>query len=217
MHRRQNAFTVVEMVLAMAITAMIGLSVAGVAVALSTAQADQEESYQYAQTARSAINRIQGYLSRARLVTARGDGSLVYWIKDADGDGTISLEELGEIRRHSEDRTLRLHRVVFPDNMDEQVHAALNAQVELDCAADMASATQLIETNGRHVDQVEAEDVEAFDVAAYPECPVAKLVSIHLVIGQGERQVALRSAVALRADCTDEVAVSEGAYVLNGP
>jgi type II secretory pathway component PulJ len=214
MRSPRAGLTLVELVLAMAITATIALCVTGVAVALAAAQDNADESSECIQTGRSALNRIQTYVSRAKLVTAVGDGAIVFWEEDENGDGLINLSELYEVGYHAEDRTLRLHRVAFDDGMDEALLAALNHTVTLASAADCATAVDIITNDADHRDRIEAEEVDAFEVAAYPDCPRTKLVTVRLVVGEGETRAVFRSAVNLRADAVGNVASQDGVWVL---
>ena len=216
MNRKTSGLTIIEMVLAMAIVAMIGLSVAGVTMALSTSQAMTNQSHDCMQTGRIAIDRLQDRLSKAKLITAVGDGVVIFWESDDDGDGLINIAELVEVRHHPDDDTLRLHRVSFEDVADATVAAALNESVALDAAADCSLAGSLIVGNAEHREYVQAEGVELFEVAAYPPCPEAKMVTLKLVISDGDQQTTFRSAVTLRADCTSNIGTSEGGWVLTG-
>jgi len=214
MFRTNRAFTIVEMVLAMAIASVVGLSVTAVAMTLSSAYLDGEQRHATVQTGRIALSRIESYINRAKLVTFADDGTILYWAGDADGDGKISLTELAEIKYTPDDRTIRLHRVVLDENMDAQVRAALNVPVPLNAAVGGSAGSDLVESNPRDVSRIEAQDVDAFEVNAYPACPRTKLVTLRLVVGQGQSQGTFRGAASLRADKTSDVATSEGNYVL---
>lgn len=211
-----RAFTLAELVMAVAIMAVVGLTVATVSMALSDAYAAGDEISQNTQTARSAMARIQKYLNKAKLIVAVGDGSVIYWADDRNGDARINISELARIKLDSAESILYVHRVVFPPEMDPAVREALDYQVGLDAATDTSSGTYMIEANSRHIQQAIAEDVTAFEVAAYPACPKAKMLNITLTVGEQIHQIAIRSAASLRAGKTDEVAVSDGQYVLTG-
>ena len=88
MRRNPSGFTLVELVMAISITTIIGLAVAGASMALSTAHAHSESRYGSIETARSAMRRIQSSLRAAALVTyVHSNGhKLGYWAGDENED-----------------------------------------------------------------------------------------------------------------------------------
>ena len=81
MKRRRKAFTLVEMVMAISITAITGLAVAGVTVALSNAHAHSETFYQSLRTGHFVMHRLQNGLRCARLVTATNNNAYFVTLK----------------------------------------------------------------------------------------------------------------------------------------
>ena len=100
MKASRSGFTLIEVTMAMVVISVIGLTVAGVAMALSTAQDNSQDYYQCIQTGRVSMLRLQDMLRRARLVTEVFDTGLVIWESDTNGNRTIDLSELkrGESR-----------------------------------------------------------------------------------------------------------------------
>ena len=94
MKRKNHAFTLLELVITIAIMSVIGLSVAGVSVALSTAHANSQSAYENIQASRNTLIGIQRVLNRARLIVATDSQTVLYWVGDANGDGAINISEL---------------------------------------------------------------------------------------------------------------------------
>jgi len=210
-----KGLTVPELVIAMFITALIGASISGVWMVLSTAHASNSETYTNTQTARNTIRRIQREFRRAKLVTSVGTGAIVYWKEDSNANCAIEISELSGLVHNPEDGTLKKHRVVFPPEMDPQVRTALDYSVPLSSAVNLNYALDMIAGNARHVETLEAEDVGTFEVRSYPSSPVSKMVEIFVVVGGGEEQAVIRSAASLRAGKTDDVVTCEGHYILD--
>jgi len=213
MQRHGKALTVLELVIAMSITALIGLSVAGVFKVLSTAQADSSSTYQAAQGGRAAITRIAGYLQKARLITAIGPRRLLWWQRDDNGDGRINLTELMLLHYDDATDTLYTRRVELPDDMDEQTRMALDYRVPLMWALTDTGMNMILDSVWRR-ETVEAEDVTAVEISLLPDCPDTRVVKLQLTLGSGENSLVLRSAASLRIDRTGDVAVVDGRYIL---
>ncbi len=214
MKRTLQAFTLAELVIAMSIMTIIGLSIAGVSMALSTAYASGQDYYTNIQTGRSAMMRILKELNKAKLITGIGPHTLVYWAADTNADGGINLSELTVLDYEADSEQLKKLQVVFPDYMDPQIRQALDESLTLASAIDVVSVKNLIASNPRFVGQVLAGNVSAFDVCVYPDCPKAKLVTIKIKIGAETESITLRSAAALRASKVDHVGISDNQYVL---
>ena len=137
---KPKGFTLLEMTMAMAITAITGLSVAGATVALSRAHQDTEGFYQSLQTARSAMMRIQRSIQGAKLVTACTGTTLVLWANDTNGNGTIDADEVLLLVFDTASRQSPDSQQVFPD----AVKAALNVEVPLSTLTDAATVVAQI-------------------------------------------------------------------------
>ena len=209
MRHSARGFTVPELVLALSIMAVIGLSVAGVTGAISTAWANSESTYDTIQTGRSAMLNLQQQLSRAKLITKAASNAVVFWARDFNGDGKINLSELAVIEHDPASKTIKRYRIEFSDNLDEATRASLDTEIPLDVMTRETEAKTTIMGDYRVAKKLVAEDISTFEVAAYPDSPEATLVSLRIVVGEGDDAMELRSATALRADETEYVKVDE--------
>lgn len=215
--RNRLGFTLMELTIAMTITTMIGLSVAGVSMVLGKATEHGENFYQSVQTARNVVMRIQNVIRGAKLVTASSSTSLVLWADDTDGDGQISLSETILLSFDSQSGEIRLCRVVFPGTMPAQTREALDVTKTLTDLASVNTATGLITGNAYNEATVLATDVAALRFSVWPAAPLSRLVRFQLTIGTGDSAVTLRSAAATRAGATGRVQLVDSEYVLPAP
>jgi len=215
MKDRRRGFTLAELLISISITAIIGASVAGMSLALSTAYANSQGVYDNIQTGRSTMMRIQRALNRARLVTFADQGTLIYWSRDADGDERINISELVAISYDQDAGTLTSCQVVFPDTMNPAARDALDKPVSLSEAMS-ADIVGTIDRNANCTERILSESVRAFEVSAAPACPMARLVRLKITIEHDGKALTVRSAASLRSDKTGDVQMIGEAYLLSG-
>ena len=210
--RRVRGFTLVEMAMAMAITAITALSVAGATIALSKAHQDTEGFYQSLQTARGAMMRIQRSIQGAKLITACTGPTLVLWAEDTDNSKRINADEIAMLVFDSTTREVRMYRLSFP----AAVHDSLNVEVPLDTLVDTTSAAAQVISSAYAETIVLASDTGDFFATPSPAPPMTTRVGLRLSIGTGTNAITLRSAASTRGAKTAMVAVVGGDYVLVG-
>ena len=215
--RHRLGFTLMEMTIAMTITAMIGLSVAGVSMVLGDATEYGENFYQSVQTARNVVMKIQKTIRSAKLVTASSSTAMVLWADDTNGDGQINLSETVLLSCDTTSGQIRLNRVVFPATMSAQTRAALDVTKTLADLASVNTVTSLITGNAYNTTTVLATDVAAGQFGVWPTAPLSHLVRFQLTVGTGDSAVTLRSAAATRAGLTSRVQMAGNVYVLTAP
>jgi prepilin-type N-terminal cleavage/methylation domain-containing protein len=204
-----KAFTLVELMMAMAITAVIGVAVAGVAGALSTNYSQNMDYYNNVQSARSAMSYMRDSLRKAKLVTASSDDTIVLWL-DANNNGRINNSEIrcwmvvsGELKEL---------KIVYPSGME-----ALDGTVALFPLTLVAAVPALLQANAYKTWTYLAGNVTDFSVGVEPAAPLGRLVKLSLVCGDPGQAINLRTAVALRASSTALVSLTGGVYSLSVP
>lgn len=208
MKRQRNALTLVELLIAMVITAMIGMSVVGVSVVLSNAHAASEADYDNTQIARMTLNRLTHLLQRAKLVTSVGSDHIIYWAEDANDDGQIQFTELGVVKYDKASGTLTANRVQMSGQSNPM-------DFKMPLSTVMSNSTLSTVQNSVYCDsRLLAENVRAFEVSAFPPCPEASLITLKITVSQDGRELTLRSAANLRADMLDEIAYKNGQFTL---
>ncbi len=208
--KNKRGFTLVELTIAITITSVIGLSIAGATVALSRANQDTNTFYQSLHTARSAMMRIQRTIYQAKLLTACTGTTVVLWAEDTNVDGKINADEVALIKLDADNREVVLMRQAFP----AALAAALNVELKLSDITDAGNVDNDLDYSSYTQTTVLAVDVSDFLVTAKPNPPLTKLADIRLSVGTGIQQVTLRSASTMRGDKTGKVGVHDGKWVL---
>ncbi len=217
MRRQRKGLTLAELVMAIAVTAVIGLVISGVSVALTNAYASTQNFYKCLSSARSAMINIQAAIKDAKLVTLMGDGSMVLWTADMNSDGAINLSELTVLKRDSESNRINEYSISYPESFTKDMKKALDSKLTL-AEAMQASIISTI-TNSQYAQtQTLAQDATAFSVSADVQAPLTTLVKIELAVAdETDEGVTLRSAASLRAPFTEYVGIADGEYVVNLP
>lgn len=208
--RKSRAFTLLEMTLAMTITAITGLSVAGATMALCRAHQNTEGFYQSLQTTRSAMLRIQRTIQNSKLVTANTGTTLVLWVDDTNGNRTIDADEVLLLVFDTAAREVRMLRKVFPP----AAHDALNVDVPLSTLISASTVLSGMVASAYTQTTVLASDAVDFFASASPAPPMATRVDFRLSVGSGKDLVTLRSSASTRGGLTAKVTVVHGSYVL---
>jgi len=212
---RQGAFTLMELTLAIAITATIGVAVAGVAMTISSVHAYSQQCYESTQTGRTAMLRICSAVRKARLVTAVSAGGLALWMGDADGDGNINDDEIIVISYDSSSRQIVQTSVSYPATLDAATRNAINASHPLADLTSVAGSLSAIGANRYKAVRPLADDVGNFSVSTAPSAPLATLARLEMTVGADRTAFTLRNAARLRTDQTADVGVVDDQYVLS--
>ncbi len=228
MRMNRSALTSLELTISLVIVSVIGLSAGGVTLVLSESYAETESKYDNTQAGRGALTLMQKYLNESRLVTALDNGTIVLWHRDRNEDGKINLSELVMLTHDTDMGAIKMVRVAFGEDMESGMVAALDYRIELFKATDVDYVTSCFEQDSRTHEQIIIENVQEFKAIAEPPCPMARMVRLYLVVGEGHRNsslngpgdggghhLALQSAAALRVDDTDRIMTDEaGQYSL---
>jgi len=210
-------FTIAEIVLALSIASVIGLSVAMVSMALSTAHEHSLERDVHVQTARSVIRTVESIISKSRLVTGRSPSDLSLWASDANNDGLINVSELVVLTYNSAAGHIAQTQVVFPDAMSESMRAALDEGKLLKDVLDPTSVREmmLVEFPSYCRQTTLAENVLGVSVTTDVDPPKTCVVKLKVQVGTPDWSMTLYGGAALRADSTRLVGtLGDGTYVL---
>ena len=221
MTRNGRGFTLAELLMAMFITSIIAVAVAGVSMVLSTANAHSEDRYMAIESVRNTARKIQYDLQGALLITAAADdgSSLLYWAYDENQNGKINLTEMRLLRYEPVDKEVRRYQVVFPDTWSNALRDSQDTEFTLQRSLNLSTMTSHVADSTYSVGRLLAADVQDFQISLSSSSspPLATLVRIHQTAGRGGQALILRTAASLRADATRYVGVAEGIYVLTMP
>lgn len=211
---RLRGLTLAELVAAMAITAVIGLAVTGVASSIANLNQEAEEYYEFLQSGRTAADRLQKIVRSSLLVTAAGESDLVLWEGDENGDGKINASEVTQISLQGSSGKLVAGKTKFPADMTAETRESLDSRLSL---ADVTSLSQLDlgPSHAAYADkQVLARDVKSFKVSLDEAAPNTRLVKFEIVIGDDNQVITQYGAAKLRAPNTGRVVSESGVYML---
>ncbi len=216
--RKCNGLTLAELVMAMSITSIIGLTVAGASMGLSSAHNQGEDQYDSLATARSAMRQVQRSLQKAQLITTvYGDSRVVYWAGDANGDGQINLSELRLMRYGSWDGEIREYSLVFPEEWSQAVRDSSDLQVSLAWAMYYPNVENSLVGGSYTRTRTIATGVTGFWISTSSNPPMSTFVNVKVAVGEINTATMLTGAVSMRADLTRFVGISENQYVLSIP
>ncbi len=214
LQRGMVAFTLAELLMAVTITAMIGMAVVAVSSALSSAKASTDSMVEAVSSGRYAMRSIAADVRKAALVTAADDDGMVIWTGDNNGDEKINVAELVLIQSDTDNQTVQRLQVAFPPS----VSSSLNTSQTLVYVTDVGRVRNLL-VNPAYSDYVTqrtlAVGVSNFEVVTDESPPTPQLVLMRLAVGQDAQQITLTNTARLRADATGYVSFVEGIPVLD--
>ncbi len=117
--RRRNGLTLVEMLLAMSITAMVGAGIATMMNVLGRDVGLQYEARAVLIRTNSAQARFSAYVAPARCILDAGDDRLVLWLEDSRESTTVHASEIRWIHHDPETDQVLVDFVAFPDTWSE--------------------------------------------------------------------------------------------------
>jgi len=197
--------------MAMVITAVIGLCVAVVSSAVTNAYSHNQKYYENVQNGRFGANYMQDALRRTKLITAGSTTELMLWIGDADCSGTIQNSELAYWKLDSKTGQVKECIVKYPANLK----ASLDATQKLSDLTTMSKASAILTGSSYAEWHVLAEGVTGFQATFDQAAPKTNYVKIGMTLGSGAELIRLRAAAAIRADSTSLVRQVNGVYVLD--
>ncbi len=199
MRMRRRAMTLIEVTLALTVTAMIGLVTTGVMVAVLNAHETTDRYTQNVQSGRISLANLQSKIRTSLGVTAGGVSGLTLWTHDDDDPGVINVEELAVLKFIPADGVVRLFAVVYPDSVPQATRDALNVTLDLDQVDSSVKALLRISATGHRQATTIASGLSALQFRYDESPPEARLVSISAAFGSGAQRIRLNTLAALRA------------------
>jgi prepilin-type N-terminal cleavage/methylation domain-containing protein len=214
--RRPKGFTLIEILLAVIVTAVVGLCVVTVTGAMFSAMEASNDSYGCVQTGRVLTLRLSKLVRCAQLVTDVSDdaSAMMIWEADRNGDRAINLTELIVISWDAQNEQLQQDKIEFPSNWSESVIAALDVNVPLSQAR-ISSSTLMSYYAVYGSTQPLADGITAFSVQTDVASPMTEVLGVHLSVERKDQVMAARRTSTLRASQVHRVTGTEGSYVLS--
>ena len=123
MNRR--AFTFIELILAIGITAVIGVSIATMMAAVSSGITSQDDGRHTAIRIATTKLRLGAYVAPSRCILDKDSSFITLWLEDSEESNTVHATEIRWIQFNNESNELEVKFVSFPENWTQsQVDAA---------------------------------------------------------------------------------------------
>lgn len=174
---KHSALTLVEMLMALAITGLIGAAIASMLTAVAYGTSSDRDIRSLVVKSKTLGTRITAAVRRSAQLLDADDGYIVLWTNDLNGNGTPDLLELQRIELDGTTNELTSYT---PDPSA--------ADVEYDTAADdFDTITTALIGSGDLLGELWATGVTAWSVAADTADPLdATLVSFQLTLSAGD-------------------------------
>lgn len=194
--RHRLGLTLVELLLALAITALIAAAVSGMLVAVTYGSESDRDMRSAVVRNKVIQSRLSAAIRGAAMVLEMGSDHLVLWMGDADGNGMPNLAEIRYILRDGATQELRCHRPDFTGMTPEQIDA-VNAAYTLN--ANFQAATAGARSQSYFPAEVWTNQVTGWTVTADDaDVQQAALVSFRLNLQNQAMSDLLVGAAALR-------------------
>ena len=172
-----TGFTLVELIMSLAITSMIGLGVSTLLLSMSSATRSQNDLH--AQIVRRHILalRIGGMIKSSAYVLDVRSESLILWMGDYDNNGRPNISEIGRLQWNNDGE-------IWFFESPETLDPALDLSYELD--AEFYDLTTLWMGTGLFPGQLNAEEVSGCKFeAAIPEINAGQVVRVLVTTDDG--------------------------------
>ena len=213
MDHKRPAFTLLELTMALVITAVTGLSIAGVTLSISHVSQRSRQFNESIQSGRCVLRNIGLDIRQAKLVTACDDLGVTLWANDDDQNGLINFSELMAIYYDPEAKQLCQTRIDL-SSIDQGARDAINQPVLLSNLTSASYSRSYIRTSSYTLNRVLAQNVTAARFFVDEAAPTSRTLGVELTITRDDQPVVFRTAVSTRAGFEQYVGVSDGDYVL---
>lgn len=152
-----RGFTLLETLLAISITAMVGAGIATMMTVLGSDASMQYDLRSVLVRSSTAQSRLSAYIAPARCVLEAEEDRLVLWFDDARDSDSVHASELRWIRLDSEDDRISVEFVSFPDDWSQSAIAI--ADTEHGAFSDWMAVHRDFEARGLLMSAPLAEDI----------------------------------------------------------
>ena len=194
--RRRRGLTLVELVLALSVTAMIAGAIASMMAAVSNGVKTRRDARSIIIRASAAHGRLDAYLSACRCLLEAGDDGVVLWLHDDRESGTIHASEVRWLIHDPDDGAIDVFYVSFPaewtdvqrDLADREYPIGSNWSVILGQyeARDLISRVRLVD--GIASMSVDTNAADPLD---------ARLISCELQFADGDQAMVIRASSSI--------------------
>ena len=134
---KQRAFTLIETILALSITAVISLAIATMMAAVSAGINAKDDGRQTAIRIATTKTRIAAYVAPSRCIIDKGTTFVTLWLEDKRESNTIHASEIRWIQFDESTQELQVKFVDFPESWSQSLIDS--ADLELSKSSNFAS------------------------------------------------------------------------------
>ena len=200
--RRRRAFTLLELMLALAIAGLVTASVAAMLVAVSYGTSSERDLRGVVVKGKVIDARISSAIRGSRAILEQGTDYLVLWMGDINPNGTSAAPDLSEIRLIERDSgNNNLSSYSFPDSWNQAQIDAANVSYTLtgNAAGFFQTATATAKTAGSFQPTLWGTDVTSIVFELDGADPVTTaLVSYQLTLSAGDLSDTVVGAASTR-------------------
>jgi prepilin-type N-terminal cleavage/methylation domain-containing protein len=190
MHPGARGFTLIEILLALAVTAMVALVVASLLFSVANGTASRDAAQGNNSLIELVCSRINAAVQPGGRVLAQADGMLVFWTSDSDGNNKPNLSEIRRLELDA--ATGRLVLYSAPTTLNPWDDSAY------DLTQDFASITAALRGTANFPGTIIVGDVQQWTPSAVGAITVSKLLTYRVTVTAPTGALATRAAVAMR-------------------
>ncbi len=200
MNRRcQQGFTVIELLIAASLMAVVGVVLVGATIGFTNAYRNSQDYYHCLQSGRVNMFHLEDTVRKGLLVVYADEHALWVWREDTTGDGLMNLSETSLFTWDAARQELREYRLEYPAGWSAARRAIYDAEIpSWYLTSNSESLEGYFEGSAFSRGIVLAEGVTEFTLQVTPESPHAEFVAITMTVQRGRRAVTVRSAVTMR-------------------
>lgn len=188
---RRPGFTLIEMMLAAMVTALVAVAGATLISATSNASLAVGDIRKTRTAGQYALSRITNTIRQARAVGAVSPTSVTLWIGDYNDNDTPDWNEIGFVYYDGATDSIRY--------LDTKPQASWSAfAITVDQLKSVSAASILLAVPSLPV-SVWGEDIQSFRLTGYPDFTDTSLLEVKLTVGEGGQAASFRSTASIKA------------------
>jgi len=192
------AFTLVELLVSLAIGAIVLSAAAALAFAVSYAWSKSDDINQVIHQGRTGIMRFADRLRTARAIGFADTAFLIIWREDSNGDGQVNRAELTLFEYDSQARRFSEGQLIFPANVSQSTIDANNTVVSADTFTS-APLVNAVRNNPYYRSGAVADYVQQLTWSLNEPPPATRMVQVRMTQEKDGLSQVLHSGVTLRA------------------
>jgi prepilin-type N-terminal cleavage/methylation domain-containing protein len=185
----RRGFTLVELMLSLALTTLIAGVIAGMLTTVCRGAADTQNTRTRDARRDVACQRIDGRIRACGRVLATGSGVLVLWTSDTDSNGKVNLSEILRLEYSAAGNSIIAYAAP----------AGVTPDTAYDLTADFAAVTAALRDTASFPGSNLVTGVSGWTVSCVTPLSGARMVWYQLALSDSAGSFTVRSAAALRA------------------